>query len=817
MNTTTSPPRKKLNPAGQKIADEIERGLRVLIGSGDVVELRALHVTEQYGRPSEHSGYYDTDHLAEMAHDATALTSRSTGVYWTLNPVIPSLLARRANREERVGTGDTTSDRHVVRRRWLLVDADTIRPAGISATDAEKEHARRVIIDVDAFLADEGWPTPIMCDSGNGYHLLYRIDLPADDCGLVKRCLAALAAKFSDEHVGIDKSVFNAARICKLYGTLARKGDNIPDRPHRRSEILTIPDAIDIVPIELLEKLAAMAPADAPKPDAKRNGHAPHSQHSPSRHAGLSPGDDFAARGDVRGVLLRHAWTQVSGGDNEHWTRPGKQDGGTSATLKGGCLHVFSDNAEPFESNKSYGPFAVVTMLDYGGDYAAAAKELAAQGYGTTPTPTPKTNGTAPPVHPTPSRPVTPLAAGTRVRAKDRDNFGEVVADDGGPTVTVHFVSASGDEATVDLPREVLLTVDGRPVVASPPIIPVPASELLARHSHLRPVVIDGIARQGETVNVISASKIGKSWLAYSLLFSVVTGRQWLDRFDCAKGRVLLIDNELHAPTLAHRLDTVATALGLADADWRESLDIISLRGAMMDIETLGPTIDAIEPGKYALVVADALYRFWPRGISENDNGDVTQVYNRIDQYAEHLQSAWLNIHHASKGDQSGKSVVDVGSGAGAQSRAADSHLILRPHEERDVVVLEAAVRSFPPVAPVSLRWNYPLWHRADGVDPRKLRGSAADDRQQQKDEVGKADILLALANSDGQPMSARQLRSTGLSRERLERLLSRLERDGRIVRDETKVKGNATSLYHIPPDPDDDDEKQTSEKRLFS
>ena len=42
----------------------------------------------------------------------------------------------------------------------------------------------------------------------------------------------------------------------------------------------------------------------------------------------------------------------------------------------------------------------------------------------------------------------------------------------------------------------------------------------------------------------------------------------------------------------------------------------------------------------------------------------------------------------ASKGDQSGKSTTDVGSGAGSQSRAADTHLIIRQHEQEDVAVM---------------------------------------------------------------------------------------------------------------------------------
>lgn len=78
--------------------------------------------------------------------------------------------------------------------------------------------------------------------SGNGYHLLYRTTLPNDrQCSeLLKRFLASLAVMFDDEMTKIDTSVFNASRICKVYGTMARKGDDTPERPHRRSVLLRI-------------------------------------------------------------------------------------------------------------------------------------------------------------------------------------------------------------------------------------------------------------------------------------------------------------------------------------------------------------------------------------------------------------------------------------------------------------------------------------------------------------------------------------------------------------------------------------------------
>jgi hypothetical protein len=43
--------------------------------------------------------------------------------------------------------------------------------------------------------------------------------------------------------------------------------------------------------------------------------------------------------------------------------------------------------------------------------------------------------------------------------------------------------------------------------------------------------VIHGLLRQGETMNVIASSKIGKSRLVTDLALSVATGRPWLDAF----------------------------------------------------------------------------------------------------------------------------------------------------------------------------------------------------------------------------------------------------------------------------------------------
>ncbi|MDR0615219.1 MAG: hypothetical protein LBG29_00265 [Synergistaceae bacterium] len=98
-------------------------------------------------------------------------------------------------------------------------------------------------------------------------HLLYRTALPNDrkNADLLKRCLASLAVMFDDEKTRIDTSVFNASRICKVYGTMARKGDDTPERPHRRSALLRTAGEKTLITLEQIEAIASLLPEDKPR------------------------------------------------------------------------------------------------------------------------------------------------------------------------------------------------------------------------------------------------------------------------------------------------------------------------------------------------------------------------------------------------------------------------------------------------------------------------------------------------------------------------------------------------------------------------
>ncbi|HWQ64902.1 MAG TPA: hypothetical protein VN429_10840 [Methanospirillum sp.] len=231
--------------------------LNLLVQPDQVFEIRVI------GEDFMASGYF-TDHVrAEKAICDLDVYRKTQGIYITLNEINLALLSRRENRMKTPLTkrDATTADTDIIRRRWLPIDIDPVRPSGVSSSEDEHQSAIARSIQIAGFLRELGWPDPVRGDSGNGAHLLYSIDLPNDieSRDLVKRCLTALHRIFSDEHVLVDIANFNAARIWKLYGTISRKGDHTKERPHRRSCLLEIPERNEIVSVDHLMVLASLS------------------------------------------------------------------------------------------------------------------------------------------------------------------------------------------------------------------------------------------------------------------------------------------------------------------------------------------------------------------------------------------------------------------------------------------------------------------------------------------------------------------------------------------------------------------------------
>jgi len=263
----TSQPVMALNLA----SDDISRTLCFLHPPGSVFEVCLIDPVEKKhpawgnefarGKKAIVAGWFDDlVKAAEIIHKLDEHVKPS-GFYTTLNPCDSALLGRANNRLK--ASVARTKDNEITTIRHLLIDVDPKRPSGISSTDTEKAAAMDVIECVYSYLKSKGWPEPLRGDSGNGWHLLYKLSLDntRDNVELVKGILYALDDRFSTDKTDVDTSVYNPSRISKVYGTTARKGDSTNDRPHRRAAISSIPDDPQPVSVELLKELAIKAPA----------------------------------------------------------------------------------------------------------------------------------------------------------------------------------------------------------------------------------------------------------------------------------------------------------------------------------------------------------------------------------------------------------------------------------------------------------------------------------------------------------------------------------------------------------------------------
>lgn len=246
--------------------DEVRRAIQVLQEPDGVFEIRAIGTT----RKDILSGYFrDADTLLK-AFDT--IDMRNKNIYVTLQQVKEECFAR-AQSERFLSSTQTTSDNEIVRYRWLFVDLDPIRATGISSNAEELACAEELSEKVLKELRGRGFQEPVRAMSGNGYHLLYRIDVLNDADGrmLIERCLKTLSEMFNTDGVKIDTTNSNPSRICKLHGTLAQKGRNTKNRPHRMSRILFVPDDIQVTGIDALRGLAEELPSDQEVMPTKKN------------------------------------------------------------------------------------------------------------------------------------------------------------------------------------------------------------------------------------------------------------------------------------------------------------------------------------------------------------------------------------------------------------------------------------------------------------------------------------------------------------------------------------------------------------------
>lgn len=247
---------------------EVRKAIATFHPDGDLFEVRFVD-----GKWNSAGVFRDADTLIDaMKH---ARIKAGANAYMTLNRLNEACYARNHRDMFIEYMSPTVGDNDIDGYCWLLVDVDPIRPTGTSSTAEQLTRSREVAGNIFHWLKNHGWNDPIVCHSGNGTHLLYPIRLSniMENRQKVQNTLKMLGMLFTDEQMDIDQKVFNPARICKLYGTVAKKGANTKERPHRLSKILRVPERIEPIDVSMIDAVVALLPqAEQPQ---KYNGYNP--------------------------------------------------------------------------------------------------------------------------------------------------------------------------------------------------------------------------------------------------------------------------------------------------------------------------------------------------------------------------------------------------------------------------------------------------------------------------------------------------------------------------------------------------------------
>lgn len=244
--------------------EKIRQAISILVGKDRVFEVRIIRK-----RPKQVlSGYFKN--AKDLLEALRRVDLNNCNTYISLNVVREECYSAEQH-DVFLSGASATSDSDIEYYSWLFVDLDPKRKAGISATNEERDAAFKLATTIYNYLRAHNFSEPVKAISGNGAHLLYKIALDnnAENKILLQNCLKALDLMFSDEAVEVDIGTATPGHTVKLYGTLAQKGANTQDRPHRMSRITHIPDDVQTTDRAKLEWLANQLPQTEETPTSK--------------------------------------------------------------------------------------------------------------------------------------------------------------------------------------------------------------------------------------------------------------------------------------------------------------------------------------------------------------------------------------------------------------------------------------------------------------------------------------------------------------------------------------------------------------------
>ena len=236
--------------------EEIKKTLDVFRTDNGLIEIRifsTINKTEIY------SGIFDNDD--DLIREVNRFDKEPYNTYFVFNE-LKDALSGYPQLNKMIRGAKTVTDDDIKYRRWILVDLDPIREGNvkeIASTNEELDKSKQTAREVRKYLLSLGFKQPVVCMSGNGTHLLIKVNNIPNTKEVhsdVENFLNYLSLKFTSSEVDCDIKVKNASRLTKFYSSVSRKGGNTANRPHRKSEILVIPPNLECSDFNLVKKIS---------------------------------------------------------------------------------------------------------------------------------------------------------------------------------------------------------------------------------------------------------------------------------------------------------------------------------------------------------------------------------------------------------------------------------------------------------------------------------------------------------------------------------------------------------------------------------
>jgi hypothetical protein len=247
--------------------------------------------------------------------------------------------------------------------------------------------------------------------------------------------------------------------------------------------------------------------------------------------------------------------------------------------------------------------------------------------------------------------------------------------------------------------------------------------DFLSKEIIAPPPIIEGLLRSKELAVLSGESKSNKSWASLQLGVSVSNGLKFWE-MSTNPNRVLLVNTELQEATLNNRIKKINSEIEKC-TNIKPKMDdfwIWNLRNIKIGNCFFKELYNRCEDNGIGLVILDPLYPLLGDR-DENSNGQMAELLSEVRGYCEAAGAAVWITHHFAKGNSATKKAIDRGSGAGAISRFADSVISLSRHVRDSQFVLESSLRSFGPMSPLVLRWEYPLLSVVNGENVNAIKG----------------------------------------------------------------------------------------------